>query len=52
MKSKLTLGQSIVLCIAGLIIAGGGLYYNKLILTIGLLILFMGSIFLTMAKVE
>ena len=52
MKSKLTLGQSIILCIAGLMIAGAGFYYDKLILTTGLLILFMGSIFLTMARVD
>ncbi len=48
MTSKLSLGQSIILCIAGLILAFGGFYYNKLILTMGLLILFMGSIFLSM----
>jgi len=47
MTSKLTTNQAIMLYGAGIIFAIAGLYYNKIIMTLGIFILFITSILLT-----
>ncbi len=48
MKWQLTVNQTLMLFGAGLLFAFAGLYYNQMILTMGMFILFIVSIFLTM----
>ena len=50
MKSKLSLGKVLILFFAGLIFYFGGLYYDKIFLSMGIFILIFASIFLTMVK--
>ncbi len=50
MKGKLTLGKVIILFGAGLIFAFGGLYFDKLLYSLGIYIIFLAGIFLTMVK--
>ena len=50
MKSELTLGKIIILFFAGLIFAFGGLYYDKVLLSMGILVLILASILLSMVE--
>ena len=52
MKSRLTLGQVTVLFFAGFLFIFTGVYYDKIILSTGIFILFLASIFLTMVKTD
>ena len=52
MKGKLSLGKVLVLSFAGLIFYFGGLYYDKIFLSMGVFILMFASIFFTMVKEE
>ena len=50
MTNQLKGSQALMLYGAGLILAIAGLYYDRVIMTIGIFILFITSILLTMVK--
>ena len=50
MKGKLTLGKVVILFFAGLMFAYGGLYYNKMLLSMGIFVLILASILLSMVR--
>ncbi len=52
MKGKLTLGKVLILFFAGLIFTFGGLYYDKILLSMGIYVLILATILLSMLKEE
>ncbi len=50
MTFKLTLGKVIILFFAGLIFAFGGLYFDKILLSMGVYVIFLAAILLSMVE--
>ena len=48
MKGKISLGRVLILFFAGLIFYFGGLYFDKILLSMGVFVLILASILLTM----
>ena len=52
MKEKLKLGKVLILFGAGLIFAFGGLYFDKILLSLGIYVIFLAGIFLTIINTD
>jgi len=50
MKPKLSIGKILILLVIGWLFAWCGLYYDKLILTMGIFVLFLASILFSILK--